>query len=141
MMNYITYEHKSFLRFEDMDAYGILHHSRYLLLVEEAKFAFMSDPKYFGMDVLGEEIKFLITEIRIKYKHAIQYETDKPALVRLKFMVKEDIKIVFMFDIYYNSKLVCSGEAQHVVTDCHNKLQLSLPNKFIERYQILKETA
>jgi len=135
----IEYEYRSHPRFEDMDAYGILHHSRYLLLAEEAKFAFMSDPDYFGIDILGEKVKFLISEIKIKYVNAIRYKTGIPAVIRLQFIIREDIKIVFAFQIYYENKLACKGETQHIVADGQDKLLIDLPSFLTERYKVLEQ--
>lgn len=135
---YIEYEHLCYPRFEDMDTYGILHHSRYLLLVEEAKLAFMNDPEYFNTNVLAEDCKFLISEIAIAYINALKYKVGIPAKIKLKFYIKNDIKIVFEFQIYYENKLTCKGSAIHIVTDRDNNLKFSLPAGLIEKYEILK---
>lgn len=136
--DYIEYEHRCFPRFEDMDSYGILHHSRYLLLVEEAKLAFMHDPQYFGRDVLEEEAKFLISKIQIAYMHAIQYKVGVPVVVKLRFYIEKDIRIIFDFRIYYEEKLACRGRATHIATDRNNRLKLELPDGLVERYEVLK---
>ena len=136
--DYIDYEHICFPRFEDMDSYGILHHSRYLLLIEEAKLAFMQNPEYFGRNVLEEDVKFLISEIQITYVNAIKYKVGVPAVVKLRFGIEEDIKIVFEFQIYYENKLACKGKAIHIATDQNNHIKLELPDGLVERYEILK---
>ena len=136
--DYIEYEHICFPRFEDMDSYGILHHSRYLLLAEEAKLAFMQDPEYFGRDVLEEEAKFLISGIQITYVNAIKYKVGVPAVVKLRFYIEDDIRIVFEFRIYYEERLACKGRATHIAADRSNRLLLELPEGLVERYEVLK---
>lgn len=136
--DYIAYEHLCFPRFEDMDSYGILHHSRYLLLAEEAKLAFMQDEEYFGRDVLAEDAKFLISEIQITYVNAIKYKVGVPAVVKLRFSIEDDIKIVFEFRIFYEEKLACKGKAIHIAADQNNRLKLELPEGLAERYAVLK---
>ncbi len=136
--DYIEYEHICFPRFEDMDSYGILHHSRYLLLAEEAKLAFMQDPEYFGRDVLEEEAKFLISGIQITYVNAIKYKVGVPAVVKLRFYIEDDIRIVFEFRIYYEERLACKGRATHIAADKNNRLLLELPEGLVERYEVLK---
>ncbi len=136
--DYIEYEHICFPRFEDMDSYGILHHSRYLLLAEEAKLAFMQNPQYFGRDVLKEDAKFLISNIQITYVNAITYKVATPAVVKLRFSIEDDLKIIFVFQIFYEDKLACKGRAVHIVADKDNHLLLELPKGLVERYEILK---
>lgn len=135
--DYIEYEHSCFPRFEDMDSYGILHHSRYLLLVEEAKLAFMKNPKYFGRDVLDEDVKFLISDLHINYVNAIKYKVGVPVVVKLHFGIEEDTKIIFKFHIYYENKLACRGKAIHIVADQNNSLKLELPDGLVDRYEVL----
>lgn len=134
----IEYKYEVYPRFSDMDAYGVLHHSKYLLLVEEAKFSFMNEPALFDINVLEEDMKFLISHFSIKYINAIKYECNQSATVMLKFYIEDDIKIIFDFIVYYENKISCTGQAIHVVTDMNNQLMLSLPDKLVKRYQELK---
>lgn len=133
----LKYEYISYPRFEDMDSYGVLHHSRYLVLIEEAKMAFMQDPDFFGMNILEENVKFLISELEIRYIRAIQYTSGVPAIIKLVFSIEDEIKILFDFEIYYKDKLSCKGTASHIVTDSNNHLKLELPDELVRKYQEL----
>lgn len=135
----VEYQFKVYPRFDDFDIYGILHHSRYLLYIEEAKFALMNDPKYFGLDILEQEEKFLISDIQLKYLSAVKYCPQEPIIVKLKFFIVQEIKIVFEFCLFYQEKLSCKGEAVHLITGQNDQLKLSIPQKLIDRYAYLME--
>ena len=135
--DYLEYEHICYPRFEDMDSYGVLHHSRFLLLAEEAKLAFMQDEAFFGRDILNEECKFFISELHMNYVRAIRYKTGVPAVINLRFSIKEEMKIVFDFSIYYENRLSCRGSAVHIAADNGNRLKLELPDGLVRRYEEL----
>lgn len=139
MNQHVEYQFEIYPRFDDFDIYGILHHSRYLLYIEEAKFNLMNDPQYFGLDILEQEEKFLISEIQLKYLSAINYCPQEPIIVKLKFFIIQESKIVFEFCLFYQEKLSCKGEAVHLITDQNNQLKFSVPQKLIDRYVYLKE--
>ncbi|BFH61203.1 acyl-CoA thioesterase [Paenibacillus azoreducens] len=124
-------------RFEDMDAYGIIHHSRYLIYAEEAKLAFMKDPKFFATDVAAAYDKFLVTEVNIKYIRSVKYFANTLLDIELQFSIENEVKIRFDFAIYQNKSVACRGYSIHVVTDHDNRLRLELPVSLKNRYQEL----
>lgn len=135
---YITYEHKVYPRFEDTDAYGIIHHSRYLTYIEEAKIAFLSDKKMFDSDVIDEKGgKFPVLDLYIKYIKAVHYKSKEPILIKLKFIAVENIKIKFEFKLFYENQKIVVGEMTHVYIDSNDKLRFDIPEKIKSRYETI----
>lgn len=124
-------------RFEDTDAYGILHHSRYLVYVEEAKLAFMSDPAAFGTDVMAEADRFVVTELKVKYIRATAYRPGILLDVQLAFSIEAEVRVRFDFVIREGESVICRGFAVHAAMDEAGHLRMSLPEAWRLRYEEL----
>ncbi|OWR33181.1 hypothetical protein CDO73_01360 [Saccharibacillus sp. O23] len=126
-------------RFEDADAYGVIHHSKYLLYVEEAKFAFMRDPAMFGMNAAGGAFKFPVTEIGLRYARAVRYEPGIALNVRLRFSIPDGVRVRFDYEIFHpGGRVCCRGYAVHAATDANDSLLLALPEALTKRYEEIK---
>ncbi|MGI6117474.1 MAG: acyl-CoA thioesterase [Bilifractor sp.] len=135
----IRYTYLCYPRFEDTDAYGILHHSRYLIFVEEAKLAFMSDAKYFGTQIMEmEDCRFPVTEVKMRYVSAVRYHSGVPVKVQMVFRIDEFARVIFQFQIYYEGRLSAKGYAIHVLADRKGHLRTEMPPELTERYLALK---
>lgn len=135
----VDFEYEVYPRFEDTDAYGIMHHSRYLVFVEEAKLAFMKDPNFFGIELMGEDEKYLVTELNVKYIHAVKYSAKKPLNVKLKFTIQDDVRFRFDFTIFNDNKVACKGHTIHVMTDKNGNIKFTLPQHLLDRYSNIKK--
>lgn len=134
----LQYCHSVYPRFEDTDAYGILHHSRYLTYIEEAKIAFFNDERYFGENIIDEEQgKFPVLDLSVKYIKAVHYRASTPIEVRLEFYVVEGLMVKFDFQLYYQGVKVVKGHISHVYMDANEQLRYSMPDRIVKRYQEL----
>ena len=137
-MKSLEYEYLCKPRFEDMDAYGIVHHSRYLVYIEEAKLSFMNKPEYFNTDIMeNKKIKFVVTKLELKYLTALRYVPSCTLTIKLRFSIKDDMMIKFDFEVFEKNTLLCKGYTIHVCVDENMNLKLSLPRFLVDRYHEL----
>ena len=99
--------------------------------------AFMSDDKYFGVQVIDEECKFVVREASLKYFKSIRYKSKEPIDVELRFWIENEIKVVFEFEIFYMNQKVCTGRTEHLAVDYDGNLKLSIPEELRNKYQSL----
>ena len=135
----IDYRYKCYPRFQDTDAYGIVHHSKYLCYAEEAKMAFMSDDRYFGVQVIDEECKFVVRDASLRYIQAVRYKSNEPIDVRLHFRIEDEIRVVFTFEMFYMNQKVCTGRTEHLAVGKDGQLKLSIPEGLKNKYLCLIE--
>ena len=132
----MKYIYKFKVRFDDTDAYGIVHHSRYYNYFEEARFQFSADHLGFTEDMAnGSNIKFPIIESHCVYKNPLKFSLDY-YIIELEFKLLENSKLEFDFIIKDNKnqkKRYAYGKTIHVLIDEQNKLRLDLPQWFIDK--------
>lgn len=140
-MNSLDYEYLCKPRFEDMDAYGIVHHSRYLVYIEEAKLSFMNKSEYFNTNIIeNKDLKFVVIKLEMEYLKALTYVPDCVLIIKLRFSIKNDMMIKFEFEVFERNKMLCKGYTVHVCVDDNMNLKLSLPQFLIDRYnELIKE--
>lgn len=136
--NEIEYIYNCYPRFQDMDAYGIVHHSKYLCYAEEAKLAFMSDREFFGMQIMDtKDCKFVVRDVAIKYLKPIRYKANEPIRVHLFFYIKDGVRVVFRFEMFYMERKVCAGTTEHLMVNNKGELKFNVPKDINDRYLCL----
>lgn len=107
----MNYTYKLTTRYTDTAQDGIIHHSSYIIYLEEARIYFL---KNFGIDINEyEQNKMLapVTELSIKYLKPLRSLQEISVVVS----VKEFTKVRFYLDytIYNNEQIVTKATSSH----------------------------
>ena len=62
------------MRFAETDAMGIVHHSRYLPIMEEARVAYLRDIGHPYQSVRDEGLDFTVLEVFVQYRQPIRFD-------------------------------------------------------------------
>jgi acyl-CoA thioester hydrolase len=66
--------HQVRVRFAETDAMGIVHHSRYLPIMEEARVAYLRDIDHPYQSVREEGLDFTVLEVSVQYRQPIRFD-------------------------------------------------------------------
>lgn len=122
------YEYRTTVRFSDTDSYGVVHHSNYFRLLEEARIDLMENELGIMMDDMeAKQIRFPVTKIKAQYKHVI-YGRER-ILVQTALEYNGTSKLIFHYKILNeNNKCVFEGLSEHVAIK-NQKLLFYLPEE------------
>lgn len=122
------YEYRTTTRFSDTDSYGVVHHSNYFRLLEEARIDLMENELGILMDDMEvKKIQFPVTKIEAKYKH-IMYGRER-ILIQTLLEYNGTSKLVFHYKILNgNNECVFEGLSEHIVTK-NQELLFYLPEE------------
>ena len=62
------------MRFAETDAMGIVHHSRYLPIMEEARVAYLRDIDHPYQSVRDQGLDFTVLEVSVQYRQPIRFD-------------------------------------------------------------------
>lgn len=130
----IRYQHRVRPRFVDTDAFGMIHHSAHLFYVEEAKFSMMAHPDYFGLRLLGEAERFVVTRLTMKYVRSTHYRPDAELIVDLSMTCVENMLVQFDHVVSDGAGAVSKGSSVHVAIDADGRPLSELPPQFGATY-------
>ncbi len=68
------YRHNIRIRFAETDAMGIVHHSRYLPLLEEARVAYLRFIEHPYTSIQAEGIEMAVLEARLQYRQPLRFD-------------------------------------------------------------------
>jgi acyl-CoA thioester hydrolase len=68
------FRHQARARFAETDAMGIVHHSRYLPIMEEARVAYLRDIGHPYQSVRDEGLDFTVLEVFVQYRQPIRFD-------------------------------------------------------------------
>ncbi|ASA20192.1 acyl-CoA thioesterase [Paenibacillus donghaensis] len=121
-------------RFQDTDAYGVMHHSSYYVWFEEARFQFAREILQFQDPLLqGEEVRFPVIESCCRYKSPVRYgDSIKLGLV---FELGSAARIKFEYKAFneQSGKICAEGYTVHVFSDRENRILLNIPEWLQQR--------
>src|SRR6187200_1244163 len=66
--------HRVRVRFAETDAMGIVHHSRYLPIMEEARVAYLRDIDHPYQSVRDDGFDFTVLEVSVQYRQPIRFD-------------------------------------------------------------------
>jgi acyl-CoA thioester hydrolase len=136
----IEFRHRVRPRFVDTDAFGMIHHSAYLFYVEEAKFAMMAHPDFFGLRLVGEPERFVVTRLTMKYVRSTHYRPDAELIVDLSLRCVENLLVHFDHVVSDGAGAVCKGTSVHVAIDADGRPLSELPPHFRATYRSLESS-
>jgi acyl-CoA thioester hydrolase len=95
---------------------GIVHHSNYVRLLEEARVAWLRDSGLSHLHGKGKDCLFAVTSVNVKYLKPLEFEDQ----IEIHLQVKtEGVRIYYQYKIFSHrfSEPACVGETEHVSVD------------------------
>lgn len=125
MIGKYIYKNKINLRFTDFDSYGIAHHSKYLVWLEECRIAFIN---MVDKNNIWEKYRFLLTSVAVEYKKAVLFEDDYEIFMKVE-MNEEIPKICFDYKIInlQTNRICATASTKHIITDNTNHILIDIP--------------
>ncbi|WP_165921158.1 acyl-CoA thioesterase [Paenibacillus albiflavus] len=128
------YVYRTKPRFIDIDAYGIMHHSKYFSLLEEARFGYITDVLKFELeDFMTKGVLFPVLNVSGKYYKSITYGDE--ISIHMKVQFHEEGKITFNYILYnqYEEKLFVSQVIVGYIEERTRRLLLTPPAWLFDR--------
>lgn len=114
------------ISFYETDAMGIVHHSNYLRILEDARVDWLRHVPQFKDDLLGK-FNFPVIQAELEYKSPLRFDD----LVEVKLGVKIDkSKIIFEYQIYVEKNLKSTAKTVHAPWD-NSKNTVVRPPSFL----------
>lgn len=138
--NYIKY-HRS-INYYETDQMGIVHHSNYIRLFEEARLYLMKEA---GMDYRGlEEMGIIIPVTFVQCKYLVPLRFDDEVEIAVKITKYDGIKMEVSYEIYQKEtgQLCTSGKTGHCFLDRELKpirMKREFPDLFTKLKAMIEE--
>jgi acyl-CoA thioester hydrolase len=87
------------VRFAETDAMGIVHHSSYLLYLEEARVAFLRSVDHDYSSVRAEGLNFAVIEVLTQYVRPCVFDEVVRVYVRLAARTKATFQIAYLLAV------------------------------------------
>ncbi|MEN8897364.1 MAG: thioesterase family protein [Nonlabens sp.] len=123
-------------RYSETDQMGIIHHSNYLIYMEQARLAWLSSLGFSYEKMEKEGILLPVYKIDIVYKKPIKFDDVISVKVRLKAL--PTARVVFEYEIVNNCDVICATcDLTLVFTDAHTFRPRKPIPEFVEACQRL----
>ncbi len=117
------------VRFDEVDALGIVWHGHYLKYLEDAREAFGKKFNLTYMGVYGNGFSIPLVNINIDYKLPLKYEDT--AKVVIQYIDSDAAKLMFHYTILNESgEVVLTAKTTQVFLSKSGELQLLMPDFF-----------
>lgn len=121
------------VRFDEVDALGIVWHGHYLKYLEDARDAFGRKFNLTYMGVYNQGFSVPLVNIQIDYKLPLKYEDT--AKVEIKYIDSDAAKVLFHYVIFNESgEVVLTAKTTQVFLSKSGELQL-LPPDFFKQWK------
>lgn len=123
------------VRYNDVDAAGVVNNSVYNNYLEEARLTLLEK---IGCEYKGLEASntFLpMTKIMLKYLSPLRYGDNLSIAISIDWFKENTMKIVYKLTV--DDREIATGYTTHVCTDRNHNVK-SIPDKIIKNYQTFK---
>lgn len=137
------------IKFSEIDMMNVVHHSKYWIWFEEARFNFIENVLGISInDIESSNILIPLIDCSCTYINAIKWSMQIKVIARLE--LKKSPYIIFHYEVYevYNDsdkiRLLCKSWTKHAFIDKEFKLKLEIPvffRKEIDKHSISKADA
>lgn len=134
------------IKFSDIDMMKVVHHSKYWIWFEDARFKFIKDILDITInDIESSNILIPLIDCSCTYINAIKFDSKVKIITKLEY--RKGPYLVFHYRVYDESnfpKLLCKAYTKHVFIDNDFNLKLKIPSfikKAMDKYFIEKTSA
>ena len=105
------FRHQVRVRFAETDAMGIVHHSRYLPIMEEARVAYLRDIDHPYLTVREEGFDFTVLEVAVQYRQPIRFDEIVDVHVSLARVDRASFQMAYLLTV--ESRIRAAGVTAH----------------------------
>lgn len=127
-------------RFSEVDMMKVVHHSKYIIWFEEARFKFLKNVLDISISELRElDLLMPVIECYSNYKKPVFW--DMPVIIDTKLEISNKANFNFHYSVLAadNRKLCSVGRTMHVFIDHDFNLKLNTPELFRKRIFKVRE--
>lgn len=119
------FAHRIRVRFAETDAMGIVHHSRYLPYLEEARVAYLRDVGHPYLQIRDSGIDLTVIEAFVRYRVPLRFDDLIDVHVRLASATRTTLQMVYLITV--GSVAHATGATVHGAIDAHSGRARRLP--------------
>jgi acyl-CoA thioester hydrolase len=106
-----AFSHRIRVRFAETDAMGIVHHSRYLPIMEEARVAYLRDIDHPYLTVREEGFDFTVLEVAVQYRQPIRFDEVVDVHLTLARVDRASFQMAYLLTV--ESQIRAAGVTAH----------------------------
>ena len=105
------FTHRIRVRFAETDAMGIVHHSRYLLYLEETRVAYLRELGHPYAEMRAEGIDYAVLECFVQYRQPLRFDEQVDVCLSLASITRTSFQMAYL--------LTVEGEARATAVTVH----------------------
>ncbi len=127
-------------RFSEIDSMHVVHHSRYWIWFEEARFSFIQNVLGISLEKIKDSNLYMpVIFCECNYKHSIFWNDKIKIVLRLEFINYCIFK--FQYEIFHYdqpNKIICTASTKQVFVDSNYNLKIKVPDYIVDSIQKAK---
>jgi acyl-CoA thioester hydrolase len=118
------------VRFAETDAQGIAHHASFVVWLEVARVAYLTEFAGGYRGIRAQGIEALTTEVHVRYHRAAHF--DEQLTVWTRCVDLRGARFRYEYAIEREGILVADGHTSHAIVDTTTRLPTRVPTWFLE---------
>jgi len=118
------------VRFAETDAQGIAHHASFVVWLEVARVAYLTEHAGGYRGIRTQGIEALTTEVQVRYHRAAHF--DEQLTVWTRCVGIRGARFRYEYAIERDSDLVADGHTSHAIVDAATRLPTRVPAWFVD---------
>ena len=118
------------VRFAETDAQGIAHHASFVVWLEVARVAYLTEFAGGYRGIRAQGIEALTTEVHVRYHRAAHF--DELLTVWTRCVDLRGARFRYQYAIEREGILVAEGHTSHAIVDATTRLPTRVPAWFVE---------
>ena len=93
------FTHRIRVRFAETDAMGIVHHSRYLLYLEETRVAYLRDLGHPYAEMRAEGVDYAVLECFVQYRQPLRFDEQVDVHLSLAAITRTSFQMAYLLTV------------------------------------------
>ncbi len=118
------------VRFAETDAQGIAHHASFVVWLEVARVAYLTEHAGGYQGIRAQGFEALTTEVHVRYHRAAYF--DERLTIWTRCVDLRGARFSYEYAIEREHELVADGHTLHAIVDASTRLPTRVPAWFVE---------
>ena len=118
------------VRFAETDAQGIAHHASFVVWLEVARVAYLTEYAGGYREIRAQGFEALTTEVHVRYHRAAYF--DERLTIWTRCVDLRGARFSYEYAIEREDELVGEGQTLHAIVDASTRLPTRVPAWFVE---------
>ena len=118
------------VRFAETDAQGIAHHASFVVWLEVARVAYLTEHVGGYREIRAQGFEALTTEVHVRYHRAAYF--DERLTIWTRCVDLRGARFSYEYAIEREDELVAEGHTLHAIVDASTRLPTRVPAWFVE---------